>query len=301
MRDTFIATLGQILKRDKDTYLLTGDLGFCIFDEIRKYTPDQFINVGVAEQNMVGIATGMSLTGKKVFCYSIANFVFMRNLEQIRNGPIYHDTNVTLVCSGGGFSYGQLGYSHFAIEDYGILSTLKKLNVFLPSTSEQVRESTIRCHQMDGPKYLRLEKNEFDHKKLTMSVDAENEVDSLGLSCYGKGNTKKAVVAIGGLLDVAVNAYNSMKAANKFSVYSITDCNAVYLPYFRQEMKQYEFIVVIEEHVEANSIGQKIKANLVDTEVLNIAINEPYPSFVGDQSYLREYYNLTEKNIISQF
>ena len=117
MRDTFALELEQMMAEDSDIILITGDLGFGVFDSIRKNFPNNFINVGVAEQNMTGVASGLALEGYKIFTYSIANFSTFRCLEQIRNDAAYHELNVNVVSVGGAFSYGPLGMSHHATED----------------------------------------------------------------------------------------------------------------------------------------------------------------------------------------
>ncbi|OVE80839.1 hypothetical protein BVY04_04775 [bacterium M21] len=124
MRDHFIEKLSELTGADKGIFLLTGDLGFAVFDDYRKRFPENFINVGIAEQNMTGLAAGMALEGKVVFTYSIANFSTLRCLEQIRNDASYHDANVKVVSIGGGFSYGPLGISHHATEDLAILRAI---------------------------------------------------------------------------------------------------------------------------------------------------------------------------------
>ena len=114
MRDAFVSSLHDLASQDPDVMLLTGDLGFGVLDEFAKRFPRQYLNVGVAEQNLTGMAAGLALSGKRVFTYSIANFPTLRCLEQIRNDICYHDANVTVVAIGGGLSYGPLGFSHHA-------------------------------------------------------------------------------------------------------------------------------------------------------------------------------------------
>ena len=116
MRDAFLNKLTQLALKDKDIILLTADLGFGVFEDFESQFPGQYFNVGVAEQNMTGLAAGLALEGKKVVTYSIGNFPTLRCLEQIRNDICYHDLNVTIVASGGGFSYGSLGMSHHTTE-----------------------------------------------------------------------------------------------------------------------------------------------------------------------------------------
>ena len=108
MRDGFIRTVLELAKNDKNVELVTGDLGFGVLKPFWETVPDQFLNVGIAEQNMTSLAAGMALEGKTVFTYSIGNFPTMRCLEQIRNDCAYHGANVNIVCVGGGFVYGAL-------------------------------------------------------------------------------------------------------------------------------------------------------------------------------------------------
>ena len=122
MRTAFIKALEDFAT--PDTILITGDLGFGVLNDFQKKFPKKFVNAGVAEQNMTGLAVGMAMTGKKVFTYSIANFNTLRCLEQIRNDIAYHDVNVTVVSVGGGLAYGSLGISHHATEDLAIMRSI---------------------------------------------------------------------------------------------------------------------------------------------------------------------------------
>ena len=133
MRDIFIAELSKLAEENSDIILITGDLGFGVLDNFAECFPDQYLNIGVAEQNMTGVATGLALEGYKVFTYSIANFTTLRCLEQIRNDACYHDANVNVVSIGGGFGYGSLGMSHHATEDLSIMRAIPGLDVIAPS------------------------------------------------------------------------------------------------------------------------------------------------------------------------
>ena len=158
MRDAFVNQLTELARHDSDIMFLTGDLGFGVFDNFAKEFPDQYINVGVAEQNMTGIAAGLGLEGKKVFTYSIANFATLRCLEQIRNDAAYHEVNMTVVSSGGGFTYGALGMSHHATEDIAIMRALPDVNVVAPSTAWEAYHATKALTEKKGVGYLRIEK-----------------------------------------------------------------------------------------------------------------------------------------------
>ena len=142
MRDTFVRTLVEIAKKDKNIELVTGDLGFGVLKPYWEQCPDQFTNAGIAEQNMTAVAAGMALEGKTVFTYSIGNFPTLRCLEQIRNDCAYHDANVKIVCVGGGFVYGSLGMSHHATEDIAVMRSLPNVVVMAPGDLVEAEEAT---------------------------------------------------------------------------------------------------------------------------------------------------------------
>ena len=150
MRNAFLAALTTLAEKDKDIILLTADLGYGVFEEFESKFPNQYFNVGVAEQNMTGIASGLSLEGKKVVTYSIGNFPTLRCLEQIRNDACYHDANIVVVASGGGFSYGSLGMSHHATEDLAILRALPNISVVAPCTANEAGEAMEAMEAGDG-------------------------------------------------------------------------------------------------------------------------------------------------------
>src|SRR5438445_12614484 len=122
----------ELAEKDPRVNLVVGDLGFGVVEPLARKLPQQFLNVGVAEQNMTGLAAGMALCGKIVFTYSIANFPTLRCLEQIRNDICYHDADVKIVAVGGGFAYGSLGMTHHATEDLAVLRGLPRMTVVAP-------------------------------------------------------------------------------------------------------------------------------------------------------------------------
>ena len=132
MRDAFTRALMREAASDPKLTLVTGDLGFGVLKPFWETYPDQFINAGIAEQAMTGLAAGLALTGRKVLTYSIGNFPTLRCLEQIRNAGAYHDAEVNIVCVGGGFVYGSLGISHHATEDMAVLRALPGVTVVTP-------------------------------------------------------------------------------------------------------------------------------------------------------------------------
>ena len=156
MRGAFVDALMALAERDERVWLLTGDLGYTVLERFRDRFPDRFVNAGVAEQNMTGVAAGLALSGKIVFTYSIANFPTIRCLEQVRNDVCYHNLDVKIVAVGGGVVYGPLGYTHHAIEDLAIMRALPNLTVVAPGDPVEVRLAVPVIAQHRGPVYLRL-------------------------------------------------------------------------------------------------------------------------------------------------
>src|SRR5215472_10399304 len=142
MRDAFIEALFDLAAHDRRIMLLVGDLGFGVVTRFKTELPDQFVNVGVAEQNMAGLAAGLALSGRIVFTYSIANFPTIRCLEQIRNDICYHDCDVKIVAVGGGLAYGSLGMSHHATEDIAVMRALPNMTVLAPNDPLEAAAAT---------------------------------------------------------------------------------------------------------------------------------------------------------------
>ena len=215
MRDHFIAALTKEAERNKDIVLITGDLGFGVLDDFANKFPRQYINAGVAEQNMTGIASGLGMDGKTVFTYSIGNFNTLRCLEQIRNDACYHDANVNIVSVGGGFSYGALGYSHHATEDIAIMRALPNLKVFTPCDFWEIQEITRSVIENGGVNYIRVDKS---HAQLSPIYEERFEV--------GKGRTLRegsdlTIIASGGIVDIALKVEEAL-AKEGFSIQVIS-------------------------------------------------------------------------------
>src|SRR2546426_9403728 len=156
VRSAFIKTLFELAGKDPRVCLVVGDLGYSVIERFAETYPKQFVNAGVAEQDMIGIAAGMALTGKIVFTYSIANFATLRCLEQIRNDVCYHNANVKVVAVGGGLAYGALGSTHHATEDLAIMRALPRMVVVAPGDPVETELLTRAVAVEAGPCYMRL-------------------------------------------------------------------------------------------------------------------------------------------------
>jgi transketolase len=160
MRATFIKALCELAEQDERVVLLTGDLGFTVLEPFRDRFPKRFYNVGVAEQNMIGLATGLAEAGFIPFCYSIGTFASLRPFEFIRNGPVLHHLPVRIVGLGAGFEYGTAGATHYNLEDIGVLRTQPGLNIIAPADFEQARSALLQTWNSPAPVYYRLGKDD---------------------------------------------------------------------------------------------------------------------------------------------
>lgn len=160
MRGTFAKILCELAAADERVVLLTGDLGYTVLEPFRDRFPERFFNIGVAEQNMVGIATGMADAGMVPFCYSIGTFASLRPFEFIRNGPVLHSLPVRVIGLGAGFEYGTAGPTHWSLEDIGVMRTQPGLTVIAPADFEQAASALRATWDLPGPIYYRLGKDD---------------------------------------------------------------------------------------------------------------------------------------------
>ncbi len=292
MRDTFIQTLGDLALGDPRVALLTGDLGFGVFEEYSKQFPDQFINAGVAEQNMTALAAGMALQGWKPYTYSIGNFPTLRCLEHIRNDICYHDAPVTVVAVGGGFSYGQLGMSHFATEDIAILRALPNMRVIAPCEKWETDDLVRQLAEQPGPAYLRLDKSVGG----TERIDGEKAI--LGKARLVRDGGDATLIATGGILSEAVHAAEALARRNiDIRILAMHTIKPLDEGAIVAAAKETGGIVSIEEHNIIGGLGSAIAETCLSHDAApgffhRIGLQDTFPGIVGDQNYLRTQYKM---------
>ena len=297
MRDKFIEVLEKEAKKNKNIILLTADLGFKIFDKFKITNPDQIINVGISEQNMAGLATGLALCGKKVFCYSIANFTVLRSIEYIRNGPCYHDLDVKFVSGGTGYSYGSLGYTHHAIEDISIIKSLPNIDIFSPSTDYEIAKITSHLAKgHDKPCYLRIDKSKLIETNIINKI---NKMDHPRAIIESK-NSKLIILSTAGILEHCKEAIKSLSylkiQCDLYSVFNITKINKKFL-----NKLKFKKVLVVEENIKENSLFYMILDHLKSKNVHSMSINKNNIFYqAGDQNYIRDFQKISKKNIINK-
>ena len=298
MRDALLARISKLAESDKDIVLLTADLGYGVFEEFESKFPGQFFNVGVAEQNMTGIAAGLALEGKKVITYSIGNFPTLRCLEQIRNDVCYHELNVTIIAAGGGFSYGQLGMSHHATEDISIMRSLPNTTVVVPSTPWEAAEAIDALIKNQGVGYLRLDKSKGSQK----DTDDNFELGK-ALKISSEDGKDVCFFVTGGIIDEVIEAAKLLNEFNiSASILSIHTIKPIDKTAIRDAINNTRLLVSVEEGNLIGGLGSAICEFCMDNQLipgdfLRIGIDDELSSYVGDQFYLRKQHKLDSQNI----
>ncbi len=297
MRDAFVRTLTEIAARDPRVLLITGDLGFGVLTDFAAKFPRQYLNAGVAEQNMTGLAVGLALEGRVVFTYSIANFPTLRCLEQIRNDACYHHANVKIVAIGGGFAYGPLGASHHATEDLAVMCALPNLTVVAPGDPVETAAATRAIFAHSGPCYLRLGRG--GEPKIHADV-----IDfQIGRAVTLFEGAEVVLISTGGILNNAHAACRLLRArgvdAGLISMHTLKPIDHVAVTAAAMKAQR---IVTIEEHSVHGGLGSTVSEILAEmphprARLKRIGLPSVFPPVVGDQEYLRHLYGLSAEAI----
>ena len=299
MRDAFVKALTELAEEDDKVFFITADLGFGVFDQFANDFPNQYLNIGVAEQNMVGVATGLGLEGRKVFTYSIANFSTLRCLEQIRNDAAYHEINLTVVASGGGFTYGGLGMSHHATEDLAIMRSLPGMKVVSPSTAWEAYHATKQLCNLEGVGYLRIEKGGIS------SPPTDKTIFRVGESIQMKEGSDLTIISTGGIIIESIKAQEALlKQGISSRVISMHTLKPIDKESIIQAVKDCGHIITVEEHNKIGGLGSAVSEVITEynlnTKFDSIALEDVYSSVVGSQEYLRKYYKLDSNSIFER-
>jgi len=298
VRTAFIRALLELAENDERIYLIVGDLGYSVVERFAQRFPSRYLNVGVAEQNMTGIAAGMALSGKVVFTYSIANFPTLRCLEQIRNDVCYHEADVKIVSIGGGLAYGALGMTHHATEDLAIMRALPGMVAVAPGDPIEAEGATRAIAGQSGPCYLRL------GKAGEPNVHAPGTHFSLGKAITVREGDDVTLIATGGLL------YNTVKVAEQLSlnglearVLSMHTLKPLDTESILAAASQTSAIVTVEEHSLIGGLGSAVAEVLAELggrkpPLTRLALRSGFVPEVGSQDYLRETEGLSVNGIL---
>jgi transketolase len=298
MRTAFVESLTELARRDPRIWLLCGDLGFSVLEPFIDEFPERFVNAGVAEQNMAGVAAGLALSGKKVFIYSIANFPVMRCLEQIRNDICHHQCDVKIVSVGAGVTYGTLGYSHHGLEDIAVMRAMPGMTVVIPADPVESRLATRALAASKGPAYLRL------GKAGDAVLHSEEPVFAIGRAITLRPGTDVCLIGCGSVVGLALQAADTLSrrgiSARVLSMHTVKplDSQAV-----AQSAAETPLIVTIEEHGIAGGLHSAVLEDLAaaaecGTPCLAVGIPQPFDA-TGSSGHLREMAGLTADGIVA--
>ena len=288
MRKKFIEILKKKIDKNKKIFLIVGDLGFNVVEPISKNFPKNFLNVGIAEQNMAGIAAGIASEGYHVFIYSIANFPTFRCAEQIRNDIDYHKLNVTIVSVGAGLGYGHQGYSHHAIQDYSLMRSFPNMEILSPGDDVELDFCMDYCFKKPGPKYLRLDKDEIKDNKFKQKVNLyKGSLRKIIIK-----SKKKVILSTGNCIDYAIKL-NQKKQFKDFSVYSMPIWSMKSKSNIKKVIKSFSDILVVENHLEDGGFSswlRELNSNNKLTNIRSFSLSNQVVGKVGDKNYLEKKY-----------
>jgi transketolase len=285
MRNTFIKKLIAAAEINNKIILMVGDLGYSVIEEFQEKFPDRFYNAGISEQNMASMAAGLAFEGFHVFIYSIANFPTFRCAEQLRNDVGYHQLSVTVVTVGGGLSYGNLGYSHHAVQDLGLMRLFPEFDIVSPGDPMETEMCMDFILNNPGPSYLRLKKageaNYNTHVK-TIMPGIWNEVN--------ESKNNKIFLTTSGGLHLAQQMKNSNKEYSDYGVYTCPIWGAKFKRLQQHQIDKFEEIITVEDHLLDCGFGSWVRESVAVQEshlkIKNKALTQDVIGKVGSEEYL---------------
>ena len=299
MRNTFIKTLIELAEGDERILLLTSDLGYMALEPFAEKFPKRFFNVGIAEQNMIGLATGLAEAGFVPFAYSIAPFAVLRPYEFIRNGPIAHHLPVRIVGMGGGLEYGYDGISHYGHDDVGALRIQPGITIITPADYEQARSAFLKTCHLPGPIYYRLSK---DDQAIVPELDGYFELGRA--KCIGKGRDL-LIIAMGA---IAGEAYSAIKDLRNQGIGAalmvVASISPPPMDDLRDALSGYRLALTVEAHYITGGIGSMVSEVIAESGVrcklVRCGIEEQMDGFVGSQRCLYDKYGLSGRMIVER-
>jgi len=277
---------------------LTGDLGFMALEPLQAAMGARFINAGIAEQNMLTVAAALAKEGHEAWVYSIAPFCYARAFEQIRNDVCAHGLSVRIVGNGGGYAYGVMGQTHYALEDYGILCTLPKIKVFVPVFNSDVEEAVNQTGIWNGPSYLRLGRDETPKNAIQPAYAPWRQL------LAGSG----PVVAVVGPLSGGIwGALSELAEAVRPNLWCVAELPVEASPppdAFVAQVRQSRRLVVVEEHVPQGGLASQLCPWLMERGVgidrfNQLCARNTFDKGYGSQQYMRRLAGIDPESVRS--
>jgi transketolase len=296
MRNAFLETLIEMARSDGRIFLLTADLGWSVLEPFAAEFPDRFVNVGVAEQNLAGVATGLAQAGYVPFIYSIANFVSMRCFEQLRNGPVLHRLPVRAVGVGGGYAYGHAGPTHHCLEDLSILRALPGMTVLAPADPAQTRSAVRATADIDGPVYLRVGKG---GNAAVPGLDGRFTLDQPELVRPGH---HVLFLATGAIATEAVKAAKLLERSRLLAAVAVqAHLGVTGSPALAELLARFPAVVTVEEAVITGGLGALVAQTITQERLpclLSVqGVRRNFPKESGSPAYLQAQADLSAEQL----
>ena len=299
MRGAFVRTLMDLAEEDSRIILLTADLGYALMEPFMERFPSQFINVGVAEQNMIGLATGLAESGFVPFVYSIAPFAALRPYEFIRNGPILHQLPARIVGVGGGFEYGNAGVTHHALEDIAVMRVQPGITVVAPADHQQTASALSATWNLPGPVYYRLGK---DDKTVIPGLNGEF---SLGRAQLVREGSDLLMISMGSVTSEVTDAAQVLACRGiQCSVLVVASVNPAPLEDLAKNLSKFPVAMTVESHYLSGGIGSLVSEVVAERNlacrVVRCGVREMPSDVFGSQAYLRHINGLSSEALVAK-
>lgn len=294
MRATLSRLLVEAARADPRVVVLTGDHGYALFDELRRSCPDQYVNCGVAEQNMVGVAAGLAKSGFRPFVYGLAAFVPMRVLEQIKLDLCYEKLPVILLGDGAGFVYATLGSSHQCFEDVAALRAVPHVSIYSPADRFELEACFAGARRAGGPAYIRLGKADLGDVHRT-PLDAGSEDRPLPVIVRPADDL---CLAAGSMVAIAARAIRDNGLG--FDLYSVPRLKALDGDAIRTLARGRRRVVCIEEHSTHGGLGSAVAetiAGAVSCRFEIVGTQDRFTGECGSYAHLLTHHALDEKSL----
>jgi transketolase len=297
MRGAFVRTITEMAASDPRIALLTGDLGFMALEPFAERFPERFFNAGVAEQNMIGMATGLAEAGFVPFAYSIVTFATLRPYEFIRNGAILHQLPVRIVGIGGGFEYGPAGPSHFGLEDVGVMRIQPGMTVIAPADAMQTRTALLATHHIPGPIYYRLGK---DDKTIVPGLEGRFEH---GRAQIIREGTDLLLITMGSIAVEAVAAAEELAIRGiEATVMVVATLNPAPVEDIAEVMARFPVALCVEAHYAVGGVGSLVAEVIAEqgihSRIIRCAVKQTPSGLSGSQDYLYRINGLSRESLV---
>ncbi|MBF0518993.1 MAG: 1-deoxy-D-xylulose-5-phosphate synthase [Nitrospirae bacterium] len=296
MRKSFVTALVDIAQKDSRIVLLTGDLGFMVLEPFIERFPERFFNVGVSEQNMAGIATGLAEAGFIPFMYSIAPFAALRTYEFIRNGPIKHKLPVRVVGVGAGFDYGLNGLTHWGLEDISVMRIQPGITVIAPADSAQASSALKASWNLDCPVYYSLGK---DEDSLVTALNGKFEIGNMDTVRDGDD---LLIITMGGIVFEAIAAADMLKASGVSSQIAIVSCvNPPPTDDIVKALKRHKIVLTVEVQYVNGGLGSLVSETIAEfglnLRLVRMGVRKHIEGPIGNQKFMQALCGLSAENI----